>query len=659
IELGEIEAVLAQHPDVRETVVIVWEDRAENKHLMAYVVPHRESPTTSQLRSFLKKLLPDYMVPSLFVSLDALPLTANGKVDRNALPEPDLSRMGLEVDFILPRTPTEEILVKNWIDVLGREQVGIYDNFFELGGDSVLSIQVVAHANQAGLLLTPKLLFQHQTIAELASVLSTTLPVQAEQGVVIGQVPLTPIQHWFFAQNLSQSHHYNQSVLLEVQPNLNPELLKQAVQQLVVHHDALRLRFTLSNSWQQVNTAIDETAVPFTVSDLSKLSASEQRSFLEATADELQVSLNLSNGPIIRVALFQLGNDKPGRLLLVIHHLAVDGVSWRILLEDLATVYQQLSQGEAVQLPAKTTAFKDWASRLMEYGQSQAVAGKWDYWLAQSSTGASLPVDYPLTNTANTGGSAAQVSVSLSVEQTQALLQDVPAVYNTQINDVLLTALVQTFSQWTGKRSLLVDLEGHGREELFEDVDLSRTVGWFTTVFPVRLQLGEIEHLGELLKSVKEQLRCLPNQGIDYGILRYLSQDTLKQSQLEALPQAEVSFNYLGQFDRVILKSPLLGFAKESSGQNYSSWGNHSYKLEIDGFVGSGKLELNWTYSTNVYQRLTIERLAQSFIKVLTDLLAHCQSSELGGFTPSDFPEAGLNQQELDRLVAKLNMSQK
>ena len=664
IELGEIEAVLAQHPKVRRAVIVAREDKLAEKRLIAYVVLNQEQVATPQeLGCFLKEKLPEYMIPSTFVVLDAFPLTSNGKIDWRTLPVPDISRIDLEVSFVPPQTSIEKALAKIWADVLGQEQVGIHDNFFELGGDSILSIQVVARTNQAGLLLTPKLLFQHQTIAELASVVSTTVPVQAEQGVVTGQVPLTPIQHCFFAQNLPDLSHYNQSVLLEVLPNLNSELLKQAVQQLLVHHDALRLRFTLSNnisnnnSWQQINAAIDDKAVPFTVSDLSKFSASEQQSLFEATAEELQASLNLFEGPIIRVALFQLGKDKPGRLLLLIHHLAVDGVSWRILLEDLATAYQQLSQDEAIRLPAKTTAFKDWAYRLMEYGQSEAIATEWDYWLAQSRAVASLPVDYQSDRKLNTVASAAQVSVSLSVEQTQALLQDVPAVYNTQINDIMLTALAQTFRQWTGERCLLVDLEGHGREELFQDVDLSRTVGWFTTVFPVRLEIGEIEHLGELLKSIKEQLRCLPNRGIGYGILRYLSQDAVKQSQLEAVPQAEVSFNYLGQIDGVMSEFPFLKIAKESSGLEQSPLQNRTYLLEINGLVTSGKLQLNWIYSDKVYQRATIERLAQGFIENLKSLITHCQSSRVQGFTPSDFPAARLSQKEVDKLTSKIQNS--
>ncbi len=657
IELGEIEAVLAQHPEVQASVVIAREDNPGDKRLVAYVVLSSAHPSisSSQLRRFLQEKLPDYMVPAAFVMLSALPLTPNGKVDRKALPAPDSSQRYLEVGFVSPRTPNEKVLAAIWAEVLGKKQVGIQDNFFELGGDSILSIQIIARANQVGLQLTPRQLFQHQTIAELATVAGTS-PVQTEQGLVTGSVALTPIQHWFFEQNIPEPDQYNQSVLLEVAA-LKPHLLKRVVQQLLVHHDALRLRFVRNEStWQQVNTAPDEK-VPFTVVDLSEFSDGEQQPVIEAAAANLQASLNLSEGPIMQAVLFHLDRDKSGRLLLIIHHLAVDGVSWRILLEDLSVAYQQLDRGEAIQLPPKTTSFKDWANRLSFFGQSQALAAELDYWLAESrSSVAPLPVDYPSGKENNTVASAAQVLVSLNVEQTRALLEELPHTYHTQINDVLLTALVQSFAQWTGSSSLLVNLEGHGREELFE-VDLSRTVGWFTTIFPVLLELSEISHPGEALKSVKEQLRRIPNRGIGYGILRYLSQDTAIPLKLQ-VPQAEVIFNYLGQLDRVMsgsseyFNTTLLGLAKKSNGLHSLSGRRHL--LEVNGFIAEGRLQLNWTYSKNVHQRSTVERLAQNFIEALKTLITHCQSPEAGGYTPSDFSAARLNQKQLDKFIAKI-----
>ena len=232
-----------------------------------------------------------------------------------------------------------------------------------------------------------------------------------------------------------------------------------------------------------------------------------------------------------------------------------------------------------------------------------------------------------------------------------------PAAYNTQINDVLFSALVQSLTEWTKEGSVLVDLEGHGREELFEDVDLSRTVGWFTSLFPVRLELGGEHQLAEVLKSVKEQLRRIPNRGIGYGVLRYLSQDRATRWQRQALPQAQVSFNYLGQFDQVRCESPLLGFAKESSGAVQSPLGSRSHLLSVNGLIASGKLQLDWTYSQNLHQRVTIERLAQRFIEALKSLIAHCQSKDARGYTPSDFSAARLSQKQLDKFIAKIKQT--
>ncbi|MFN6486986.1 MULTISPECIES: non-ribosomal peptide synthetase/type I polyketide synthase [unclassified Nostoc] len=660
IELGEIEVTLIQHPGVQETVVTAQQDHLGNKRLVAYVVPTQQITSSNELRAYLKTKLPEYMVPSVFVMLEAIPLMASGKVNRQALPIPNFSQRELETSVVLPRNSIENTLVNLWKEVLEVEQVGIHDNFFELGGDSILSIQIVARANQLGLHLTPKQVFQQQTIAELATVVSTSTAIQAEQGLVTGSVPLTPIQHRFFEQNLSEAHYYNQSVLLEVLPNIQTDILKQVVQQLLIHHDGLRLRYTVSESgWQQINTLLNQT-IPFTVIDLSAVAADQQFSVLESTANVLQASLNLSKGPIIQVALFHFGINKPSRLLIVIHHLAVDAVSWRILLEDFARAYQQLSRGEAVQLPPKTTAFRDWAKQLVEYGQSEALATELDYWLEESRLNiAPLPVDYSSDKQSNTVGSIDQVAIALSVEQTQALLQEVPQAYNTQINDILLTALLQSFAQWTGKRSLLVDLEGHGREELFENVDLSRTVGWFTTLFPVLLELETSDRPGETLKLVKEQLRRLPNRGIGYGILRYLSQDVVTRSKLKYFPQAEISFNYLGQLDRGLWESPLLGFAKEASGATNSLLAKRAHLLEVDGFITSERLQVNWTYSQNIHKRETVERLSQGFKTALVSLITHCQSSQTKGYTPSDFAGARIDQKQLDAFLGKIRQNGK
>ncbi|MBD3856574.1 MAG: amino acid adenylation domain-containing protein, partial [Acidobacteria bacterium] len=505
IELGEIEAVLGQHPEVQATVALVREDEPGEKRLVGYIVPAREPVSSSTLRRYLQQRIPDYMVPAHFVMLDALPVTPNGKVDRLALPAPDGVRPELDAAYQAPGGRVEQTLAQIWTEVLRIDQVGRQDNFFELGGDSILSIQIVAKAGQAGLRVTPRHLFQYQTIAGLAEVVETREQVTADQGIVTGALPLSPVQHWFFAQQSEEPAHWNMAWVLEAKQPVDPEKMKQVVGALSRHHDALRLRFIPHRSgWTQELGGPDQP-VPFTFIDLSHLPCAEAEAAYTQDADRLHASLDLSEGPLIRVALLRFGGNQADRVLLVIHHLAVDGISWRILLDDLQTAYDQLCVSKPIQLPPKTSSFKEWTQRLVEYTQSDTLNEEVNYWQTVAGTPwTPLPRDFG--DGVNTVASTRTVAVELEREDTRALLQGIPEVYHTQINDVLLTALVDVLAPWSQQETVCLDLEGHGREEMFEDVDLSRTVGWFTSIFPVVLKRGHPAHPGELLKSVKEQL---------------------------------------------------------------------------------------------------------------------------------------------------------
>ncbi len=656
VELGEIEATLSEHAAVREMAVLAREESPGQRRLVAYVVVDQQlAPSVTELRRFVQDRLPEYMIPSAFVFLDALPLSPNGKVNTQALPVPDRARPELEQGFVAPLTPAEKTLAEIWGQVIDIEQVGIHDNFFELGGDSILAIQIVARAKAAGLHLTIRQVFQHQTIAELATMADAARTPQTDQDPVIGPVPFTPIQNWFFEQNLPEPHHFNQAQLLQTRQNLDAASLEQAAQYLLTYHDALRLRFSHTPSgWQQMNAAPDELDFSIIHLDLSTVSETEQAAAISAQAAILQASLNLSAGPLIQVALFDLGPNKPNRLLLVAHHLAVDITSWQILLEDLRTVYQQLVRGEAPQLSPKTTAYKQWAEQLTSYAQSSELGQELDHWLAQASASAAhLPYDYP--EGVNTVDSVCHVSSSLNAVQTRALQQDVPLAYRTLTSEVLLTALVQAFSQWTGVRALQIDLEGNGRAAMLSDANLSRTVGWFTTLFPVLLELDAILEPGTALKTIKEQLRTISQEGIDYGLLRYLSADEEIAAQLRALPQSEVSFLYLGQAHTSEQAPGLFAPADESCGPLHSQQGVRRYAIDIQASIVEKELHIIWTYSKALHRRTTIEKLAQSFVQILHSLIAHCQSSQAGGLTPSDFPEAGLSQEELDQLYAQFD----
>jgi len=611
---------------------------------------------SSQLRGYLEERLPGYMAPSAFVMLKEMPLTSNGKIDRRKLPAPEMARRDLEETFVAPQTSIESQLTQIWSEILRVDQVGIHDNFFELGGDSILSIQIIAKANQTGIHITPRQMFQHQTIAELAAVAGSAMKNLAEQGVVTGRAPLTPIQRWFFDQDLPERRHYNQSVLFEVHRPLDPSLLSIVIERLLERHDALRLRFMKTESEWEQSFAPAGTSLPFSVIDISALAGIEQTMSIESAAGAMQSALDLSNGPLIRFALFDLGAGRPGRLLIIAHHLTIDAVSWQILLEDMQTAYEQLDRDILLKLPEKTSSFKQWGERLTESAQSAEFGQEADFWYEMLHDRESqLPVDYP--GGENTEASADAVLSSLTAEETQSLLQEAPALYHTQINDALMMALAQSVAEWTGERTLLIDLEGHGREELFEDIDLSRTVGWFSALFPIRLYMDEFADPGGALMAIKEQLRKIPNRGIGYGMLRYLSRDLEVLKKLSAAPRAEITFNYFGQLDHFLSESSLFKPAQESLGPVFSLKGKRSHLLEVNAVVTEGRLCVRWVYSHNIHQRATIERLADSFMQSLRSLTAHCKSPEAGGYSPSDFVAARLSQRDLDKFLSRLSDS--
>jgi amino acid adenylation domain-containing protein/non-ribosomal peptide synthase protein (TIGR01720 family) len=669
IELGEIEATLKRHTRVRDAIVVTGNHgngtQPGETRLVAYVVVEGEdkhgAKQLRELREFLAESLSEQMIPSAFVFLDAIPVTPNGKIDRRALPPPDFSADFSVSDTVqtehMPRTEAECVLAGIWSELLKLERIGRGDNFFYLGGDSILSIQVVARARQSGLLLTPRQIFEHPTLAALASVaetISQTVDKQGdEQGRITGHVSLTPIQRWFFEQNFPAPAHWNMSLLLETNERLDTSLVEQTLAHLLEHHDALRLRFAREeNGWQQSIADSEEPLRCVHRVDLSGVTAEEQRSAIEAAAEQAQRRLDLGNGPLVHVVLFDLGAGGQ-HLLFVVHHLVIDGVSWRILLEDGERVYRQLRSGEGVELPSKTTSFQRWAQRLDQLAQTIEVQKELEYWIAASQRTKRLPVDAQGRNIEGVGRT---LTVSLSIDETNALLQDVPAVYHTRIDDVLLTALARTFRHWTHEDALLVDLEKHGREELFEDVDLSRTVGWFTSAFPILLKLQQTATLGDDLKSTKEQLRRIPRGGIGYGLLRYLCRDEEVARRMSALPRAEVSFNYLGQFDQTFQTSGLFQLARASAAgiarDQDAQLGN---LLEVNAGIFGGRLQAEWTYSAEIHSSVTVEKLAHDFLEELQALIAHCLSTKAGAYTPSDFPLARINQTQLDELLQTRN----
>ncbi len=637
IELGEIETRLLEHAAVREAVVLAL-DSPSGKQLVAYLVSDAEHGTLRDaLKAHLKAQLPDYMVPAHLIVLDSMPLTANGKLDRRALPQPDPEANRQQ--YVAPRNELEQTLAAIWCAVLNVQQVGLDDNFFELGGDSILSIQVVSRARQAGIHFSPRDLFQHQTVQTLAAVATRSEQVTAEQGVLTGSSGLTPIQYWFFDTDIPNRKHWNQALVLKPLQLLEPHRLEQALLAVLEHHDALRLSFTRRDAqWHAEHLAVPQGGV---------LMQAQVRDMQQCTAlfTDTQRSLDLQHGPLLRALLVD-GPQGQQRLLIAIHHLVVDGVSWRVFLEDLQSVYRQLSDGQSVSLPAKTSALRDWAARLQAYAGSESLREELSVWQDQlAGPAVELPVDRAQGSLRNRD--ADTVSVRLDAEHTRQLLQQAPSAYRTQVNDLLLTALARVLCRWSGHASALIQLEGHGRETLFDDLDLTRSVGWFTSAYPLRLtpQAGQ----GDSIKAIKEQLRAVPHKGLGYGVLRYLADDLCKHS-MAALPTAAITFNYLGQFDQSFGTEALFHPLDESAGLAHDPDAPLPNELSVDSQVYGGELVLRWTFSRERHDQQTIQNLADAYLTELHSLVAHCLQDDAGGLTPSDFPLAHLTQPQLDSL---------
>ncbi|MGH3711202.1 MAG: condensation domain-containing protein, partial [Pseudonocardiaceae bacterium] len=650
IEPGEIETVLATHPSVASVAVIAREDEPGRKRLVAYIVAKADQAIDSVgLRTHTAAVLPDYMVPSAFVTLDVLPLNPSGKLDRRALPAPELD-VSSGVNYVPPRTTVEQVLVDIWTHVLGAERVGIEDNFFELGGDSILSIQVVSRARAAGLRLTAKDIFLRQSIAALAVGLAELAPDEVDDCVVAGPVLLTPIQQRFFESTGDYPNHFNMSMFVELSENPDIAALAGSVDALVGHHEALRMRFEcIDGHWRQDVASVAESGEVVACCDLSGLNAEQQQIAMENTALRAQTGLDPTNGPLLRAVLFTMGSGQASRLLLTAHHLVTDGVSWRILLEDLETAYRQLCADQPVALQPVGTSFRQWAHRLAGHVGSGGMDEDLAYWNDVTANARSdLPVDRAGSNTMK---SSRTVSVRLSRPDTDALLRQVPAVYRTQVNDVLLAALGRVLGRWSGRDRVAVALEGHGREEILQRVDLSRTVGWFTTMFPVALEVSASAEWGNVLKSVKEQLRAIPHRGLSYGALRYLSPTDSPAGILRNDTHPEISFNYHGQWDVAADSDGLYRAQCGDIGQNFAAESTRPYLLDVLGMVEDGHLNLVWIYSSEVHHEATVRRLAHDMQAALLEIVAYCARPGVGGRTPSDFPLARLDQTTVDSLV--------
>ena len=669
IEPAEIEAALISHPEVAQAAVILQADQHGRKRLVAYVVSAADQPGDADaLRQHVAQSVPDYMVPSAFMRLPQLPLTSNGKLDRSRLPQPDVTPAAVRH---VARTPSERILCALIGELLGQDLVGIDDNFFALGGDSIVSIQLVARARAKRLTISARDVFQHQTVEALAAVAdaaATTTAMVPDNPV--GRFTPTPIVHWLMRRG-GPMERFVQAMLLQVPAALGEHHLLAALQAMLDHHHALRMRLVLPDDGSApmgeiaAVGSLDAAAVARRV-DITGLDAAAREAVIHAQAEHALARLSPVAGVMLQAVWFDAGALTSGRLLLLIHHLVVDGVSWRILLPDLAAAWQASVAGRQAALPPGGTSLRGWAEHLAADAQTPDRVAELPFWTTMLNAPASRLATGLLEPERDTVGTARQLTVTMPAAITRSVLTRVPAAFHGGVHDVLITALVLAIADWRRRGSgdpgnaVLVDLEGHGRDE-FADVDLARTVGWLTSIYPVRLDLGAIDlddvlaggpSLGQALKVIKEQLRSVPQNGIGYGLLRYLNRQTA--AQLACFAPPEIAFNYLGRFGTS--EAADWASAPELAGLTASADPVMplAHALEIDAVTletpAGPELRANWSWAPALHSEDAVRTLAETWLAMLGALATHAAEPGAGGRTPSDFDLLTLSQAEIERL---------
>ena len=670
IELAEIESALVGCSGVGQAVVIVNDDRKEGKRLVAYVVPASgHSLNAAELRESLSGTLPSYMVPVFITILPSLPLNSNGKLDRKALPSPEVVESS---SGRMPRTQAEEVLCSLMVQVLGVPRATLDDNFFALGGDSILAFQLVSRARQAGVIVSLRDVFEQATIESLAAVSQSQNVAAAVPDDGVGPMPPTPMTCWFLESG-GTMHRFSQSIVLQVPANLERKDLVRVLQTIIDHHDALRLRFTGAEGpredWRleiQTQDAVSAESC-FRVVDITGLDSDACKQKMGEEAQAAEERLSAENGIMLQAVWFNAGRTSPGRLLLTIHHVVVDGVSWRILVPDLMAAWAAISSGNDPVLEPCPFSYRGWVERLSREALNPERVKELSFWTDRLKNAPELIPGCQLVPGRDTLNKARQIVLTLPPKVTAPLLNQVASTFHARINDVLLTGLVLSILKWqrqhhsSNNTSVLIDLEGHGRERIFDGVDLSRTVGFFTTMFPLHLNPGPLDleeawaggkALGSALKSIKEQLRAVPDNGIGYGLLRYLNPETAPA--LSGLTKSQIDFNYLGRFPVAETTdwSPSDGF---TGGLDPEMSFHHP--LEIDSMVveraAGPELTALWTWLPGALSEQDVQGMAEGWFHMLEALVQLSEKPGVGGLTPSDVPLVALSQSEIDQMESE------
>ncbi|MBL3646967.1 non-ribosomal peptide synthetase [Bacillus sp. RHFS10] len=652
IELGEIQAALLQLPIIKEAAVITRKDEQGQTAVYAYLVTKdRQAASTSDIRASLKTMLPDFMLPARLIQIDNIPLTVNGKLDQKALPEPE--KHAYPADDISPRNEIEKVMADIWEELLDVNELGISANFFELGGDSIKALQVCARLKQRGFETTVREMFEHQTLGELSAHVRKAVHV-IDQGPVEGEITWTPVQQWFFSQSL-EMHHFNQSVMLNRTERFDEIALRKVLRSLVTHHDALRIVCRYENGRPvQINKGIDlpdKELYSLELFDV-KGNLTEAHNRIKEVASQMQEHIRLETGPLLHAGLFRTENSD--HLFLTIHHLVIDAVSWRILFEDFSTAYKQAVSGESIKLPQKTDSYLTYSQRIADYSKSRQMQREAAYWEERENRHIQ-PIPKDNDAAPNLFKDTEVIEFELSRHHTELLLTASNKAYSTEMNDILLTALGLALQQWTGSDQFKISMEGHGRESYLGDIDMSRTVGWFTSIYPVWLDMSDSDHknkderLGHLIKQTKDMLHRIPNKGAGYGVLKYISKRWGSEKNTP-----EISFNYLGQFDQDIQSKAFEVSDIKPENEISPNWAR-PYALDISGAVSSGCLNMHMIYNRLQFGNKTIQTFAGHFKQTLENIIEHCTGKENREWSASDFTDEDLTLDELSEIMGVVN----
>ncbi len=648
IELGEIEQQSRKLHWVRNCVAVV---RRRAVHLFVETDDGRRSAEAAELlRDHLRGVLPEYMLPAEIAMLATLPLTSNGKIDRRALPQ--IKQRDEETPYVAPRTKHEAVLAEIQAAVLGRERVGIHDNYFALGGDSILSIQILARAREAGIHLSVRDMFERQTVAELALLAGRGGIVQAEQGRVTGTAPLTPIQHWLLQRDLEFPSHFNQSLMFSVPVDFDASRARQIVNILLDHHDALRTRFVHRDGvWSQVWTESDANKLVWAEKQILSADPRLQTERLEEFCAELQAAFNIDEGPVFAAAYVKLAGSSPGRLFLAAHHLVIDGVSWRILLEDFTRLYRMSGSPGATALPSKSTAYRDWAQAQQRWAQSAELDAAFEYWRASVSLPAArLPLRAGVDPGNDYNRDSAELNLVVVDELSAAILDAAAGLRGCTTDEILLTAVSRVLARLAGGERVRIDVEGHGRDVNISGIDLSRTVGWFTSIQPILIAPDPAGRVPADLKTVKQALRGAPAGANSYGALRFSHSDAAVRDSLLPVTEADLLYNNHGVVQGA--QDSLAGPAPEKGGPMYAPGNRRTHRLEMNVATRNERMEIVLRYARSLYTPELIDALCSGIRDELAAVAAGMRSIRRALLTPSDVPLVAMSQAELDALCS-------